>query len=119
MTNNPNTQKTADLGEALRKAARELALQISDATAVEVETHWVEVGENGVFEEKEARLAAMTRIQLDGDTKLVIPTRRENGLLVRDDGLIELHLNAVQNAIEYRKKILDAIINVVRQVRER
>ena len=113
------TKTTNDLQAALRQAAASLAHQISEATALEVKTLWVEVSDDGAYKFEDARPVASTRIELDGDTTLTIPMRRENGVLVRDDDLLELHLGSVSNAVEYRYKILDAILNVVRQVRTR
>ena len=113
------TQKTQDLQQALRQAAAKLAEQLSDATSLVVSTRWIEVGDEEPKDFSDARLAAYTEIALDGDTTLVIPMRREGGILVRDDALLEHHLGSVKNAIEYRQKLLDAMFDLVKQVRAR
>ena len=110
------TTKTSDLQAALRNAAAILAQQISNVTTLKVETKWVEVSDAGEYKFEDARPVASTHIELNGDTTLVIPMKRENGVLVRDDELLQVHLGSVQNAIEYRNKLLDAIIGVVKQL---
>jgi hypothetical protein len=117
MSDNP--QKTSDLQKALRQAAAALAEQISDASALTVETRWVEIGDSETFNTADSRLAASTTIQLDGDTSLVVPLRRENGVLVRDENLLQLHLESVEKAIQYRKDLLATIVSAVQQIRER
>lgn len=112
-------QKTQDLTQALRQAAAKLAEQLSDASSLVVSTRWIEVGEDDPTDFTKAKLAAYTEIALDGDTTLVIPMRRESGVLVRDDALLEHHLNSVKNAIEYRQRLLDAMFDLAKQVRSR
>jgi hypothetical protein len=119
MTTTTTPKKTQDLQVALRQAAATLAEQLSDATSLKVDTLYVKVGDDGSYEFKDARPVASTTIELDGDTTMVIPLRDENGVLVRDDALLEVHLDSVKNAIEYRQKLLEALFNLVRQPRER
>ena len=113
------TQKTQDLQVALRQAASTLAQQLSDASSLKVETLYVKIGDDGTTNFKEARPVASTTIELDGDTTMIIPVRDEGGILVRDDALLELHLNSVKSAIEYRQQLLEAMFNLVRPPRDR
>jgi hypothetical protein len=113
MSDNPN-QTTSDLMQALRQAGQELARQISDASALHVETYITIVDEDSG-----EQLIASTEINLDGDTRVVIPVRREGNTLVRDMDLLELHQVSVDNAIAYRAKLVDQIMEVARQVRGR
>jgi hypothetical protein len=112
MSNNPNT--TNDLVQALRQAGEELARQISDASSLNVETYFTIVGEK-----TDPQMIASTLIELDGDTKMVIPLRREGSALVRDKDLLDLHQASVNSAIAYRAKLFDQIMDVARQVRGR
>jgi hypothetical protein len=115
MGDNPENQTNVDLGEALRSAAQELARQINDASELTVETKYIVLEES-----EEPTLVARTTIELDGDTEVVIPMRREaSGALVRDEGLLEFHLGNVENAIAYRANLLDTILEVARTVRSR
>jgi hypothetical protein len=107
-------QTTSDLMQALRQAGQELARQISDASALHVETYIAIVDEDSG-----EQLIASTDINLDGDTRVVIPVRREGNTLVRDMELLELHQVSVDNAVAYRAKLVDQIIQVARQVRSR
>lgn len=113
------TQKTQDLQVALRQAASALAQQLSDATSLKVETLYVKVGDDGTANFKDARPVASTTIELDGDTTMIVPVRDEGGILVRDDALLQVHLDSVKNAIDYRQKLLEAMFNLVRSPRER
>lgn len=116
MSNNPQTSKkvTSDLVTALRQAGEELARQISDVSAVQVKTFYTIVGENTTPE-----LLASTEIQLDGDTETIVPLRREGNVLVRDLELLELHHVSVENAVTYREKLVNQIMEVARQARSR
>jgi len=116
MSNDPgkNNKVTTDLVQALRQAGQELARQISDASGLQVQTFFTVVGEN-----TEPALVASTKIELDGDTDTVIPLRREADSLVRDIDLLELHQVSVENAIAYREKLLDQILDLARQARTR
>jgi len=119
MTLTTTNKKTQDLQQALRQASAALAEQISDLTSLKVRTLWVKVSEDGAFKEEDARPVAATTIELDGDTTMIIPMRDENGVLVRDDALLEVHLGSVKSAMEYRQKLIETIIDTVRQARER
>lgn len=115
MSDKPAKKTDVDLGEALRNAAQELARQITDASELTIETKFIVIEEG-----EEPTLVAKSTIQLDGDTTLTIPMRREaSGALVRDEGLLELHLGNVDNAIAYRANILETILETVRSVRTR
>jgi hypothetical protein len=116
MSNDPGTNNkvTTDLVQALRQAGQELARQISDASALQVQTFFTVVGEN-----TEPVLVASTKIELDGDTETVVPLKREGDTLVRDLDLLELHQTSVENAIAYRDKLVDQILDIARQARTR
>jgi hypothetical protein len=109
--------KTSNLQEALKQAASKLAEQISEATQLNVQTFTTLIDEDG--KAAKPQLVAETTIDLDGDTKLTIPMRKDAGALVVEAGLLELHLGSVQNAIKYRETLLQNILNVVKTVRER
>jgi hypothetical protein len=105
--------QSSDLRAALEKAARKLADAFNDIQALEVETRWVELKAN-VMDEKAACLVAMTRIELDGDTKVIIPVKNQQGEFVPDQLLLDIHKEAVANAMEYRMNLIDMIMNGVR-----
>lgn len=115
-TTTPTT--TTDLRAALENASRKLAAALNDLQALEVETRWVEIKQNE-FKENETRLVASTKIELDGDTTVVVPLRDENGALVPDLALLEMHKEAVASAMEYRASLLEMVVDFVRQTRSR
>jgi hypothetical protein len=114
MSDESNKTSKPDLMQALREVGEELARQLKDATAVNIETYITVVGERAGEE-----LVASTSIELDGDTKMLVPVRREGNTLVRDVELLQLHQLSVDNAIAYRAKLVDRIMEVARQVRSR
>jgi hypothetical protein len=106
---------TTDLTDALKKAAGELAKQISDASELRVETLWVLADENGDVTWEDAKPVALTTIQLDGDSKLILPLKKEGESTVVRRDLLEIHDGNVQNARAYREKIYDMIMEAVRE----
>jgi hypothetical protein len=107
---------TNDLRAALESAGRKLAAALDDLQALEVQTRWVEV-KTGAYNEETAQLVASTKIELDGDTTVIIPTRDENGAIVPDQALLDLHRESVENAIRYRSQIIQMVVDFVRQRR--
>lgn len=110
----------SNLETSVRTAAQNLAQALENASELVVETHWVEVGDDGAFNWDDARPVSRTTITLGGDTTLTIPmTRSEGGALQRDTELLELHLDNVQAAIDYRNGLLEALLTIVREARSR
>ena len=57
---------------------------------------------------------ARTIIKLDGDCEAILPMRQtENGGFEVDAGLFDLHERHVTTAIEYRARILNALLAVL------
>jgi hypothetical protein len=110
-----------DLETSVRNAAQKFAKALEDATELEIQTYYVEVGDQGAVDfDKDRRPIARTVIQLDGDTEVIIPmTRAATGALERDEALLDLHLRNVASAVEYRASLLDALLSAVRQTRSR
>jgi hypothetical protein len=116
MTQQP--AQTTDFREALQSAGRKLAEALNDLQALEVKTKAVEV-KAGVFDEKDARVVAYTKIELDGDTTVIVPTQDENGTLVPDQALLALHKDSVADAMQYRSQIINMVVDFFRQGRAR
>lgn len=116
MTNQPAPQPTNDLRQALASAAQKLAAALNDLQALEVITQGTEI-KAGKVDKGNLRLIASTKIELDGDTTFTIPLVDENGALVVDQALLEVHLGSVQNAIDYRQQLLEMVVDFVRQAR--
>jgi hypothetical protein len=116
MTNQP--AQTQDLREALQSAGRKLAEAINDLQALEIRTNSVDI-KGSVFNEKDARLVAFTKIELDGDTTVIVPMKDENGTLVPDPALLILHKESVENAMQYRSQIVNMVMDFFRQARVR
>jgi len=109
-----------DLENTIRNAAYKFAKALEDASELEVETLFVEVGDQGAINFEDARPVAKTTIKLDGDMNVVIPmTRSESGALERDDSLLQLHLENVDSATSYRTDLLEALLSLIRPTRTR
>lgn len=99
---------------ALRNAAASVAKYVQDAATMLVETKYVEIGESGEMKFEDARSAARTEIKLDGDSQAILPMRRnESGVLEVDVTLFELHQQNVTTAIDYRARILNALLGTL------
>lgn len=110
----------SDLETTVRNAAYRFAKALEDASALEVVTMYVEVGDQGVVAFEDAKPVAKTTIQLDGDMQMVIPmTRSDSGNLERDDALLQLHLENVDSATLYRTNLLEALLTLVKAPRNR
>lgn len=95
---------------ALRSAADTIAQYLKDASVLTVETQTVEAGSGAT-----PILAARTVIKLDGDNSSVLPaSKKESGNWEIDSVLYDVHMQNVQAAIDYRSKLLDAMLGLLR-----
>ena len=102
-----------ELKDALKAAAEKIAQYVEDAAEMAVETRYIEMGAESF---DEAKLAARTVVKLDGDSQTVVPMRKsEGGTLVPDTTVYELHQQNVQVAVEYRARMMSALLDVLRQ----
>lgn len=107
-----------NLREALQSAGRKLAEALNDLQALEVKTKAVDV-RAGVLDEESARIVAFTRIQLDGDMDVIVPTQDEGGAIAPDPALLALHKESVAEAKEYRAQLINMVVDFFRQGRAR
>lgn len=102
----------SELRDALKTAADRIAKYVQDAAEMAVETHYVEIGATSFADSK---LAARTVVKLDGDSQTVVPMQKnELGKLEVDMSVYEVHQQNVQAAIEYRAKMMNALLSVLR-----
>lgn len=104
-----------ELTNSIKSVAEKIASYVSKAAELSVVTEYVEIGSKAV-DFTQARPAASTIIKLDGDCKSVIPVRKgETGSLEVDAALFEIHQANVSTAIEYRAKMMDALLQALRE----
>ena len=97
---------------ALRNAASSVARYVQDAATMQVETHYVDISPEGTPDFDAARPVARTIIRLDGDSETTVPMRQgESDNLEVDLSLFNLHQQNVDTAIEYRARILNALLS--------
>jgi len=100
-----------ELREALKSAAERIAKYVEDVAEMTVETRYVEMG---VASFDDAKVAARTVVKLDGDSQTIVPMHASDVKLEVDSGLFEVHQQNVQAAIEYRAKMMNALLGVLR-----
>ncbi len=105
----------SDLENSIRTAAEKVAKYVSDVATMTVETKYVEIGDSGDVNFAQAKPVARTVIRLDGDSDGVVPMREaETGRMEVDADLMDLHQRNVTTAIDYRARLLDALLSVLR-----
>lgn len=104
----------SDIENSIRTAAEKVAKYVSDVATMTVETKYVEVGVDGNANFEEAKPVARTIIRLDGDSDGVIPMQHaESGRLEVDIDLMNMHQINVTTAIDYRSRLLNALLGVL------
>lgn len=107
----------SELETSLRKAAEQIVAYVKDVASLTVETQYVQTeGESATTSFDQAKPAARTIIKLDGDSSAVIPMQpgERKGELVVDMGLFNVHRQNVLTAIEYRAKMMQALLGLLR-----
>jgi len=97
--------------EALKSAAEKIAKYVEDVAEMAVETHYVELGAASF---DQAKLAARTIVKLDGDSQTVVPMQKGESKLEVDMAVFEVHQQNVAAATEYRTKMMNALLSVLR-----
>ena len=100
-----------EVREAMKSAAEKIAKYVDDVATMSVETQYVEVGAASF---DNAKLAARTVVKLDGDSQTVVPTQQGEAKLEVDMSLFEVHQQNVQAAIDYRAKMMNALLSLLR-----
>jgi Zn/Cd-binding protein ZinT len=101
-----------ELKDALKTAAEKVAQYVEDAAEMSVETRYVEMGAASF---DNAKIAARTVVKLDGDSQTVLPMRKgEAGAMTVDAAVFEMHQQNVQAAIDYRAKMMNSLLSLLR-----
>ena len=101
---------------SLRQVVETIARYVEDAATLTVETQYVIVDDQGDIDFSQAKPAARTVIKLDGDSALVAPMRLRDGRLELDADLLRLHESNVQTAIDYRARMLSALLEMMQSI---
>ncbi len=105
-----------EVEDAVKKAATSVADYVKNVAVLTVDTKFVEVGQTSFANFDQAAPAARTVIRLDGDCEVVAPMRKNAaGVLEVDADLFQLHQANVQTAIDYRARLLDALLSVIKK----
>ncbi|MGE5249610.1 MAG: hypothetical protein ACM3QS_05295 [Bacteroidota bacterium] len=100
-----------EMRDALKSAADRIAKYVEDIAEMSVETQYVQVGAAATADTK---LGARTVVKLDGDSQTVVPVQQGDTKLEVDMSLFEVHQQNVQAAIDYRTKMMNSLLTVLR-----
>jgi hypothetical protein len=114
------------LESTIRNAAAKITKYVEDAGELRVETRYsliapgasatLNIEPNAEVDYKSYNLVALTVTKMDGDCQAVIPVREtepNSGRLEPDAALLELHERNVKAAIEYRARVLNALVGAL------
>jgi len=108
---------TNGLENAARNAAVKIAQYVKDIAEMKVETLFVRIGADGDTDFSQAKPVARTVISLDGDSRIIIPVRQaETDRFEVDTELLDLHQSNVITAIDYRARILEALLSALQSL---
>lgn len=104
-----------ELNNAFKVAAEKIVKYVDQMATLTVETRYVEVGE-AAADFAASKPVACTVIRLDGDCTATLPMRRrEAGTLEVDASLFEMHERNVAAAVDYRARMMDALLQTFKQ----
>jgi hypothetical protein len=102
------------LESSIREIASKVVKYVEDVSEMKVETQYVQIGAGGAVDFAQAKPVARTTIKLDGDSEAVIPLRQSaEGRFEVDSVLLDIHKSNVTTAIEYRARILNALMSAI------
>lgn len=100
-----------EIKEALKLVAEQVTSYVKDASEMTVETRFLELG----GKTDEVKVAARSIVKFDGDSFFDVPVRRDaNNNFVPDTGMYELHEKNVQATIEYRVRMMEQLLALLR-----
>ncbi|HEY6246948.1 MAG TPA: hypothetical protein VIX17_23550 [Pyrinomonadaceae bacterium] len=106
----------SEIEQTIKNVAEKIGKYIQDAATLTVQTDYLNT--EGAADFAQSKAAALTVIKLDGDCKTVVPVRqRDDGPAEIESGIFGLHQQNVTTAIEYRSRILHALLEVIKQIR--
>jgi hypothetical protein len=103
----------SELENALKNVATQISEYVKDVATLTVATEYVLIGSSG-----EAHPVAKSVIKLDGDSGTTVPMRQATtGQLDVDTALFDIHQRNVATAIEYRARMMAALLDALRAAR--
>jgi hypothetical protein len=106
-----------DVENALKAVAAQISAYVRDVATLSVETKYLEVG-TPAGAASAPQTAAKTVIKLDGDSETIVPLQASStGQLEVDTALFDIHQRNVNAAIDYRARMLAALLEALRAVR--
>lgn len=104
-----------DLENSIRNAAQKVAEYVEDVSTMTVETKYVMVAADGDVAYDQAKPIARTVIKIDADSESIVPmVEGTTGRLEIDNALLDLHVANVAAATEYRARMLDILVGLLK-----
>jgi hypothetical protein len=102
-----------EMENALKAVAAKIGAYVDDVATLSVETKYLQVGAAST-----PQTVAKTVIKLDGDSETTVPLQASSaGQLEVDTALFDIHQRNVNTAIEYRARMLAALLEALRAAR--
>jgi hypothetical protein len=104
-----------ELENSIRSVAEKVAGYVGSIATMTVETKYVKIGVDGDVDFTAAKPVARTSVKIDGDCEAILPVRvSDTGALTVEADLLDLHQRNVTTAIEYRARLLEALIGMLK-----
>ena len=102
------------LESSIRDVASKVVKFVENVSELRVETKYVQIGADGTVDFNQAKPVARTIFRFDGDSDLIIPLRQPAaGRFEVDSALLDIHKANVTTAIDYRARILSALMGAI------
>ena len=107
-----------EIENTLKQTAQKISDYIADVATLSVETKFVPISaDGGPADFAAAKPAAKTVIKIDGDCEAVVPMQNTDTGLAVDRSLFELHERSLNSAIEYRTKMMNSLLDMLKNLR--
>jgi len=101
--------------KTLKNTAAKIAQYVEDIATAEVVTKLNQVSGDGTADFAQARPGVRTIIRLDGDSETIVPVNAgPDGQLEVNSEIFEIHQSNVQAAIEYRARMMSALLEMLK-----
>lgn len=103
-----------EITQALKNTATKIAEYVDNISTMSVQTNYVLVGGGA----DATQLEAKTVVKLDGDSTNTVPlVKGPDGNVTVDQELFEIHKANVATAVDYRSRMIAALLNALQALK--
>ena len=104
-----------NIESSILSAVERITAYVGNIATMSVETKYVRIDDQKDVDFSQSKPVARTIVKIDGDSESIVPVRvSEAGKVEVDADLFNLHQQNVSTAIEYRARLLDALIGMLK-----